>query len=279
MKLSALVNATFVKTPLTSRTKEEALGELARSVAAANIGLTEAEILETLHSRERQGPFSMSKGVAYPHARTDKINDFVVAMGTCPDGIDFRAPDGFAIRMVVLFLVPKKHSNLYLHALALFLNCFSNEERAVEASGSKSARELVSCLDKYDANPKPKSPLDEVLRPVPSLKLSQTIAQAAETLVTSGLQRLPVLNGTEDLVGEVSLSGLLRFSSGEKGRTLESLKSELVREAVVVQESTALNEVAEKLSQENVAVVYVLRGNRLVGAVNPVELLRKLIQL
>lgn len=279
MKLSTLVNPSYVKCPLSSKTKEEALAELARHVALT-AGLSETEILEPLQARERQGPFSMSKGVAYPHARTDKLADFVIAIGTCPEGLDFGAPDGYAIRMVVMFLVPKKHSNLYLHTLALFLNTFSNEQRAIEVSRIASPRELVTHLEKYETDgQRQRHPLEDVLKPIPVLRLTDTLARATETILSNKLDRIPVVAEGDQLLGEVTLNALLKFAGPEsKQRTLESVKGDVVREALAVQESATLHDVAAKLSQENVSVVYVLRNRKLLGAVNPEELLRKLIQ-
>lgn len=279
MKLSTLINPIHVKCPLTARSKEDALVELAGH-AAASTGLSEAEILETLRARERQGPFSMSKGVAYPHARTDRLNDFVIAIGTCPEGLDFKAPDGYPVRMVVLFLVPRKHSNLYLHTLALFLNTFCSEQRAIQVASATSPQELVARIRKYEtAGEPPPHPLADVLKPIPKLKLTDTLAHATETILSSKLDRVPVVTNGDQLVGEVTLNALLKFPGPEsRERTLESVQADVVREAVAVQESATLHDVAAKLSQENVSVVYVLKDQKLLGAVHPVELLRKLIQ-
>src|SRR5258705_400583 len=118
MRLSSLLNPKLVKCGLSATTKEEALAEVARILSSAEPSLSETELLAALAEREKLGPFSMGKGIAFPHARTEKVKDFSIVLGTSPEGLDFRAPDGHKVHVVILFAIPKKHSNLYLHTRA-----------------------------------------------------------------------------------------------------------------------------------------------------------------
>src|ERR1043165_4878866 len=113
MKLSSLLNPKLIKCGLAARTKEEALDEMLQLMASGTPGVTVAELQAALAEREKLGPFSRAKGSAFPHARTEKVADFRIAVGTAPQGLDFKAPDGNPIRLVDLFVIPKKHSNLY----------------------------------------------------------------------------------------------------------------------------------------------------------------------
>jgi len=103
--------------------------------------------LFALAEREKLGPFSMAKGSAFPHARTEKVSDFRIALGTLPAGLDFKAPDGHLIRLVVLFAIPKKHSNLYLTTLAQFLNLFGQEDNLQRVLAAKTGEEFLAAVD------------------------------------------------------------------------------------------------------------------------------------
>ena len=103
MRLSALLHPQRIKCGLAATSKEEALRELVELVASTSEGATSKDIMSALQAREMQGPFSMGKGSAFPHARTENVTEFSIALATMPDGIDFKAPDGVLIRIAVLF--------------------------------------------------------------------------------------------------------------------------------------------------------------------------------
>jgi mannitol/fructose-specific phosphotransferase system IIA component (Ntr-type) len=279
MRLTPLINPGFVSCPLKGRSKEDVVHELAALVARSPIGILEKEIIETLQARERQGPFSMGKGLAFLHARTEKVKDFTLGIGTSPSGLDFGAPDGRPVRLVILMVVPKKHSNLYLYAMASFLNLFSNESNMMRASVAQSASDLVRFFDELEGNVRQKSPLEELLQPTPFLRLNQTIAQAVDVVLANKVDQIPVVSASEELVGEITLTSLLRLAtSPERDRKLEEIGANALQTPrVVVQDSTALSELAERLSRESTSVAYVVRGKRLIGQVNPVELLRRMM--
>src|SRR5436190_1818619 len=153
MKLSSLLNPKLIKCGLAARTKEEALEEMLEVMAAGTPGVTVAELRAALAEREKLGPFSMAKGSAFPHARTEKVSEFRIAVGTAPQGLDFKAPDGNLIRLVVLFVIPKKHSNLYLTTLAQFLNLFASEENLLKAARAGCGEDMVVAVDACSVRP------------------------------------------------------------------------------------------------------------------------------
>jgi mannitol/fructose-specific phosphotransferase system IIA component (Ntr-type) len=118
-----------VRCGLPARTKEEALRGVAELVASVPGAPSTEEILAALAERERQGPFSMGRSVAYLHARMDRAPELAVALATCREGVDFRAPDGVPIRVLVLFVIPRRHADLYLQVLKGFVDFFSDAVR------------------------------------------------------------------------------------------------------------------------------------------------------
>jgi mannitol/fructose-specific phosphotransferase system IIA component (Ntr-type) len=151
MKLSSLLNPKLIRCGLAARTKEEALEEMLEVMVAGTPGVGIAELRTALAEREKLGPFSMAKGSAFPHARTEKTSDLQIALGTAPQGLDWKAPDGNLIYLVVLFVIPKKHSNLYLTTLAQFLNLFASEDNLRKAANQKCGEDLVAAIDTFDA--------------------------------------------------------------------------------------------------------------------------------
>jgi mannitol/fructose-specific phosphotransferase system IIA component (Ntr-type) len=291
MKLSSLLSPNLIRCGLSAKGKEEALEEMLQVMAAGTPGVTVADLKAALAEREKLGPFSMAKGCAFPHARTEKVSNFHVALGTAPQGLDFKAPDGNPIRLVVLFVIPKKHSNLYLHTLAQFLNLFAVEEHLQKAIQAKSGEELIAAID--GLLNRPPAPA------VGSVTPSTPLAKALELLAAGRTEALPVIDGEGNLVGELTPGAILQLgvrehflhlteSLQEGGGAIESVlrsHSEAPLESLdvissngfrTVQEDEPLVEMAVKLCHAGARGAYVLRGKKLVGTVTTIEILKKI---
>ena len=296
MKLSSLLNPKLIKCGLAARSKDEALEEMLEVMAAGTPGVTVAELKTALAERDKLGPFSMAKGSAFPHARTEKVTDFRIAVGTAPQGLDFKAPDGNLIRLVVLFVIPKKHSNLYLTTLAQFLNQFAAEENLLKVAHAKSGEDLVAAVDSCVARPAA-APLASGLATVtPQTPLSK----AVELFSATRAEAIPVVDADGNLVGELSAGALLQLGVREhflhltSSATLQaggSIESVLRSHADAsleslgvlasngfrtVQEDEPLLEMAVKLCHAGARGAYVLRGRRLLGSVTTGEILKKI---
>jgi len=300
MRLSSLLNPKLVKCGLAATTKEEALAEVARILSAAEPSLTEPELLAALAEREKLGPFSMGKGIAFPHARTEKVKDFSIVLGTSPGGLDFRAPDGHKVHIVILFAIPKKHSNLYLHTLAAFLNFFTVEGHMKRVLEAKSGEELIAAIDTLSVRGRetvvPQGPgFPTALTP------QTTVTKALETLSAARGESLPVLDGEGNLVGELTSAAILQLALRDHllalsapgvlspGPSLEKALRQHADSPVhtvpglvatngfrTVQEDDTPLQMAAALAQAGRTSAYVLRGTKLVGTITAAEVLRRL---
>jgi len=296
MKLSALLSPKLVRCGLAARNKEEALEEILQVMAAGTPGVTLDELKAALADREKLGPFSMAKGCAFPHARTEKVVDFRVAVATVPAGIDFKAPDGHLIRLVVLFAIPKKHSNLYLTTLAQFLNLFGQEENLQKVLAAKSGEEFMAAVDTCSVRPAGAAP--SALTPFVTPQMP--LAKAMELMSLNRADALPVVDAETHLVGELTAAALLQLGVREHflhlsstaalkpgealdavlrshaGAPLESLGVIASNGFRTVQEEEPLVDMAVKLCYAGARSAYVLRGRRLVGVVGTGELLKRI---
>lgn len=299
MKLSSLVNPKLFKAGLKAQTKEEALRELVDILVGQEPSLGADEILQALAERERLGPFSMGKGAAFPHARTEKVKDFTIVVGTSPDGIDFKAPDGNRVRILVLFVIPKKHSNLYLHALAQFLSLFAVEGQAARVIGAGTGEELVAILDSFAG--KKEVSVRESMGGMPlSVTPATSLTRAVELMVQNRADSLPVVDGEGNLSGEVTAAAILQLGIREHllnlshsmvlkttepfegmlrmhgDAALESLPGLISAGAAkTVQEDEPLLEVTLRLTRAGSRGAYVLKGRRLTGLLTLTDLLRR----
>lgn len=289
MKLASLLRPDLIRCGLTASTKHDALVELVRLLAAAEPEITAPELLQALADRERLGPFSMGKGVAFPHARTEKVKDFTIVLGTSGPGIDFRAPDGHRIKIAVLFVIPKKHSNLYLHALAAFLNFFGSEANLQRVVEAKTPEEVLAVFEMHAGKGREAGPAEPG---VAALTPGATLGRAIDLMAQTKMEVVPLVDAEGNLVGEVSAAGILKLGIKDAAAPEETADTTLRRLAdapmetipgliatngyKTVQEGSSTQETAAQVARAGGRCVYILKGRRLVGVASATELLRRL---
>jgi len=98
--------------------KPEALDRLAEACAADPAVRDPAHLVEAIHERERVSSTGIGNGIAVPHAKLHTIDDFVIAIGVCADGIDFGARDQQPVSIMVMIAASDRLREQYLKLLA-----------------------------------------------------------------------------------------------------------------------------------------------------------------
>jgi len=113
-----MVDPRYVFPDLRGPGLEEALGEMARRLAAAGVVRDVQDLTHRLIERERLGCTSLGGGVAIPHCKSRDVDDVVLSIGLAPGGVDFQAPDGVPVTLIFLILSPADQPAAHLQALA-----------------------------------------------------------------------------------------------------------------------------------------------------------------
>lgn len=116
--LPVMVDPRFVFPDLRGPGLEDALGEMARRLAAAGVVRDVQDLTHRLIERERLGCTSLGGGVAIPHCKSRDVDDVVLSIGLALDGIDFHAADGVPVTLIFLILSPADQPAAHLQALA-----------------------------------------------------------------------------------------------------------------------------------------------------------------
>ncbi len=96
---------------------DAAIRQLARALAGVR-GLPVQGVTDAVLQRERATSTGMPGGFAVPHAAWPQLVSPLVAVGLCPEGVDFHAPDGTAALVVCLVLTPEGDSTSEAELLA-----------------------------------------------------------------------------------------------------------------------------------------------------------------
>jgi len=114
--LDALQDGRLVELSVTD--KDKALENLALLVEAIpDIG-TQMDIVRDVKEREAQANTGIGDGVAIPHVRTAREGELLCAVGWSPQGIDYGAPDGKKVHLLIMYYVPDSRRPLYFREVS-----------------------------------------------------------------------------------------------------------------------------------------------------------------
>jgi len=141
---SYISNRTFVA-ELRAGERDTAILELSEK-AAVVIGAEPSAIAAAVLEREAQGPTGLGSRIAVPHARWQRLNAPVVALGLSPRGVDFNAPDGEPAQLIFLILTPRDDDGAQIEILADIARTFLTAAHREKALQVKSYTEFLALL-------------------------------------------------------------------------------------------------------------------------------------
>ena len=131
---------------LSGVTKEEIITELVDLLSAKHTFLDRDIILKDVLEREKMTSTGMQHGIAMPHAKTDGVDNLMVAVGIKKEGVDFESADGDKSRLFILTVSPNKDTVPYFQFLvtigAVLRDCKVREE-IINAATANEAAELL----------------------------------------------------------------------------------------------------------------------------------------
>ena len=112
----------------------EAFGDIA--------GLSKEAVYRGLLDREKLGSTALGDGVAIPHCRIDTCIAPLGCLMTLTDEVDFSAPDGKGVDIVLVLLVPSEATQVHLDVLASVVKLLSDEPTRASIRKAVEAEEL-----------------------------------------------------------------------------------------------------------------------------------------
>jgi len=110
--LDALQEGRLLELP--DNNKDDALHFLAHILEAIPSIPTGTDIVGLALAKETAANTALGKGWACLHARVPFENDLMCVVGWSPTGIDYGAPDGIPVSILVMYVVPSNQRNQYL---------------------------------------------------------------------------------------------------------------------------------------------------------------------
>jgi mannitol/fructose-specific phosphotransferase system IIA component (Ntr-type)/Kef-type K+ transport system membrane component KefB len=117
--------------------------------------LTLEELVESVEARERSFSTAVGSGVALPHARLSSGDEILGVMGICPRGVDFDAPDGESVRVIIMVATPEGMADRHLEVMAAVAGLMSDPEvraHLLTARGAAEAYDIIEMGSKQGYN-------------------------------------------------------------------------------------------------------------------------------
>lgn len=254
-----------------------------------------------IEKREELGSTGLGEGIAFPHARVEGLERPLISLATLGTGVDFGAPDGEPARIIILLLLPAKRVELGVKITSVcsrFLMQADIRETLLAASDAEGIYRIMeqNTLE-IDA---PIIALDLMRRE--RLRLTPEISgnEATQLMHRSRTVAAAVVDDAGHVIGELNCNILFQrelpdyitklhsvpyisdFHPFEKYFTQDAqlTVADLMNECTsVVDETASLLEIIYLLSVQKHPTLYVCRNEVLIGVIDPITVLDRVLNL
>lgn len=127
--------------------RDQAIEQLVDNLTDEGIVHDKEEFLTAVLEREKIVSTAVGKSVAIPHARLPSYNDFFICVGILKEGIDWKALDGSAVRLIILIGGPDDKQTEYLKILSALTVAIKDEERRKNLLTAKNIQQVLEQLN------------------------------------------------------------------------------------------------------------------------------------
>jgi len=300
MNLARFFDPDLIEINLKAKTKIEAIEKLSVIFCKKYPDKNKDEIVQSVIEREEHGTTSFGRGFAFPHARTDAVDDLFIVFGICADGIETDAPDQMPLKVICLLLTPRNISKLYLQTLSALASLARRPDILNIILKVDSPKNLVKLIER--ANIRIKKALiaaDIMSEKIPTVTAEDSLKKVANIMFKHGLDGIAVVDADKKLRGEVSEKDLLKFAMPDYESFIANIsnapdlepfedvlkqgdkalvKDVMNDDVVTVSRETQVVEIAAMMLFKDVDRVMVLDGDRFVGMVSRSDIVSKIIR-
>ncbi len=298
MKLSSFLDSRFIEIKGNLRTKKEVIESLLEKIDKKYpFDVDKEKIHKVIEERELLGGTNLPCSISIPHGRIDNLNDLIFAIYIPEEPIH---DEGTELKMIILFLIGKKTSNLYLQILSALTGIAMNNDLFNKLINMPDANSFINEIEKTDIKISKNSTVSSIMaKSLFTIKSSDTLKALADLFYKNNISYLPVVDDDGNMIGEVTVLDLiqegipnyammmenLRFLSNLEpfDKLLEKESSISVREVmkkpvVMLTEDSSIVEAAFEMTQHKLRHIAVVKKNKIVGVVSYMDILKKIIR-
>ena len=115
------------------------------------ISLSEEDLLEAVLEREKEITTALGHGVAVPHAKVAGGEEIAGVLALYDPPVEFDAPDGQPVRLVILVVTPEHLVHKHLEVIAAISRMVQNQGIREALFSAQTAEEVQSIIDSEEA--------------------------------------------------------------------------------------------------------------------------------
>ncbi len=116
---------------------------------AKQTGIEASSVVEFLNAREDLGSTALGAGVAIPHGRVKGLKQPSAAFMRLVNPIEFSAPDGEPVSLLIFLLVPEKATQQHLEILSSIAQLLSDTDARQTLLASPDASKVRELLQSW----------------------------------------------------------------------------------------------------------------------------------
>lgn len=213
MKLANLLLERRINVELMATTKDEAVRELLGMIKAEGVKLDYDAILRSVREREEVENTSYGHGFAFPHARTDAVNEMYILIGVSKNGFAEKTPDNIPVQVVCLLLTPSTIAKLYLQTLSGLARWGRQPGTLQRILSAAKPADIVRMISDANVTVDKELMVRDVMRHyVASVRLDDTLKSVANEMFRHRLSALAVVDSDGKLVGIINDRDLIKVA-------------------------------------------------------------------
>ncbi len=145
-KISDFLKAEAIIMEIKAQEKIAAIKELVNHMVAHKFVSDGERFLNALAKRENLESTGIGDGIAIPHARTDAVDDLILAFARSAHGVDFSSIDGKPSHLIFLIASPENKKSEYIMALAKLSRLLRREPVRRELRAAATPEEILKII-------------------------------------------------------------------------------------------------------------------------------------
>lgn len=171
------------------------------------------EILEEITKHEELIEMPYMAGFAIPHTRSVAVQDLHLVLGIHKAGVQLQEHDESPSKIIIMFLVSKETSQIYLLMLRALSRYFSSPGMSDKLSCCQTPAQVIELFhhDQVEVNHSIKA--EDIMGPVPeSLPETGMLGPAIDILAMTKRLHIPIINDDQQLIGDFNIDSILKGS-------------------------------------------------------------------
>lgn len=151
-EVSKYIDKSYVILDLKATNKDEAISEMLIYAESNGLRINIAQTIEAMYKKEDIISSGLGYGVAFPHVRTNEVEDNDIIFAISKKGLNYSSLDKKPVHLLIMFLTNKNSNDKYLNLLSLFTKISRMTMYPVVLLESKNIEEFKSKLKDISAD-------------------------------------------------------------------------------------------------------------------------------